>query len=83
MALDLNRTEKPLRKLRKLLKKMPTERGADDIHDFRTSSRRIEATLQALSPTVLESGCTLVHGSPRDPIWEYMAGSDVALRKIC
>ena len=49
MALDLNRTEKPLRKLRKLLKKMPAEPGADDIHDFRTSSRRIEATLQALS----------------------------------
>ncbi len=37
-----------------------------------------EATLQALSPMVQEAGCTLVHGSPRDPIWEYMAGPDVA-----
>jgi len=53
MALDVNRAEKPVRKLRKLLKKMPAMPGADDIHDFRTSSRRIEATLQALS---LDSG---------------------------
>src|SRR2546423_5679867 len=49
MALDANRAEKPVRKLRKLLKKMPAMPGADDIHDFRTNSRRIEATLQALS----------------------------------
>ena len=49
MALDANRAEKPVRKLRKLLKKMPAMPGADDIHDFRTSSRRIEATLWALS----------------------------------
>jgi diadenosine tetraphosphatase ApaH/serine/threonine PP2A family protein phosphatase len=37
-----------------------------------------EDALQALSPTAQEAGCTLVHGSPRDPIWEYMAGPDVA-----
>src|SRR3979411_2899648 len=49
MALDANRAEKPVRKLRKLLKKIPAMPGADDIHDFRTSSRRIEATLRALS----------------------------------
>jgi CHAD domain-containing protein len=49
MALDVNRAEKPVRKLRKLLKKMPAMPGADDIHAFRTNSRRIEATLQALS----------------------------------
>src|SRR5438067_10398032 len=53
MALDANRAEKPLRKLRKLLKKMPAMPSADDIHDFRTNSRRIEASLQALS---LDSG---------------------------
>jgi CHAD domain-containing protein len=49
MALDVDRAEKPVRKLRKLLKKMPATPGADDIHDFRTSSRRIEAMLQAFS----------------------------------
>jgi CHAD domain-containing protein len=49
MALDAERAAKPLRKLRKLLKKMPAVRSADDIHDFRTSSRRIEATIHSLS----------------------------------
>ncbi|MCU1300491.1 MAG: hypothetical protein JWQ87_775 [Candidatus Sulfotelmatobacter sp.] len=49
MALDANRAEKPVRKLRKLLKKMPSVPGADEVHDFRTSSRRIEAMLQSLS----------------------------------
>ena len=49
MALDATRAEKPVRKLHKLLKKMPAVPSAEDIHDFRTNSRRIEATLQALS----------------------------------
>jgi|SRR5712671_3994881 len=53
MALDADRAEKPVRKLRKLLKKMPATPGADDIHDFRTNSRRTEATPEALS---LDSG---------------------------
>lgn len=53
MALDAERAAKPIRKLRKLLKKMPAVPTADDIHDFRTSSRRIEATIQSLS---LDSG---------------------------
>jgi CHAD domain-containing protein len=53
MALDAERAAKPIRKLRKLLKKMPAEPSADDVHDFRTSSRRIEATIHSLS---LDSG---------------------------
>lgn len=53
MALDAKRAAKPIRKLRKLLKKMPAVPSADDIHDFRTSSRRIEATIHSLS---LDSG---------------------------
>ena len=53
MALDAERAAKPIRKLRKLLKKMPAVPSADDIHDFRTSSRRIEATIHSLS---LDSG---------------------------
>jgi len=52
MALDADRAEKPVRKLRKLLKKMPATPGADDIH-FRTNSRSTEATPEALS---LDSG---------------------------
>jgi CHAD domain-containing protein len=36
-----------------MLKKMPALPSAEEIHDFRTDSRRIEATLQALS---LDSG---------------------------
>ena len=53
MPLDVKRAAKPVRKLRKLLKKMPAVPNADDIHRFRTSSRRIEATIHALS---LDSG---------------------------
>ena len=53
MALDAERAAKPIRKLRKLLKKMPEVPSADDIHDFRASSRRIEATIHSLS---LDSG---------------------------
>jgi CHAD domain-containing protein len=53
MALDAERAAKPIRKLRKLLKKMPAVPNADDIHEFRTSSRRIEATIHSLS---LDSG---------------------------
>src|SRR5579863_7148454 len=49
MGLDGPRAEKPVRKLHKLLKKMPAVPSVEDIHDFRTNSRRIEATLQALS----------------------------------
>ncbi|HEX3822134.1 MAG TPA: CHAD domain-containing protein [Candidatus Sulfotelmatobacter sp.] len=53
MALDAERAVKPVRKIRKLLKKMPAVANVDDIHDFRTSSRRLEATICALS---LDSG---------------------------
>jgi CHAD domain-containing protein len=49
MALDPKKTQQPLRKLRKLLKKMPAEPAPEQVHALRTQSRRIEATLQALS----------------------------------
>jgi CHAD domain-containing protein len=49
MALDPKKTQKPLRKLRRLLKKMPAEPPPEDVHALRTQSRRIEATLRALS----------------------------------
>ena len=53
MAVDANRAQKPARKLRKLLRKMPKLPTAEQVHDLRTDSRRLEATLQALS---LDSG---------------------------
>lgn len=47
MALDFNRIQKPVRKLRKLLKKMPPRPSPQQIHDFRTQSRQLEANLKA------------------------------------
>lgn len=34
--------------------------------------------LRALPKTRIESGVTLVHGSPRDPVWEYITSVPVA-----
>jgi hypothetical protein len=48
MALDPEEVQKPLSKLRKLLKKMPKQPTPDQVHDLRTNSRRLEATLTAL-----------------------------------
>lgn len=47
MSLDFKQVQKPGRKLRKLLKKMPAQPSPEQIHDFRTNSRQMEATLQA------------------------------------
>ena len=47
MALDFKRVQKPVRKLRKLLKKMSAEPTPQQVHDFRTNSRNMEATLNA------------------------------------
>ena len=53
MPVDTDRVQKPVRKIRKLLRKMANSPSADEVHDLRTNSRRIEATLHALS---LDSG---------------------------
>jgi CHAD domain-containing protein len=53
MALDFKRVQKPARKLRKLLKKMPSRPGPDDVHNLRTESRHLEANLEAFG---LDSG---------------------------
>jgi predicted phosphodiesterase len=62
--------------------------GELDVTDFHADARRaIEWTrdtiatatadwLQALEPTRREAEFTLVHGSPRDPTWEYILGRD-------
>jgi CHAD domain-containing protein len=47
MALDFRRVQKPPRKLRKLLKTMSAEPTPEQVHDFRTNSRNMEATLNA------------------------------------
>jgi predicted phosphodiesterase len=44
----------------------------------RTISPQTIAWLRALPETRTESGTLLVHGSPRDPIWEYVMSASVA-----
>lgn len=48
MALDPKELKKPLSKLRKVLKKMPKQPPPEQVHDLRTNTRRIEASLAAL-----------------------------------
>jgi diadenosine tetraphosphatase ApaH/serine/threonine PP2A family protein phosphatase len=43
-----------------------------------TISRGTAAWLDALPQTILSGDCTLVHGSPREPIWEYVTSVPVA-----
>ena len=62
--------------------------GELDVRDFNTDARRavqwtaatITTTtsdwLSALEPTRIEGDYTLVHGSPRDPTWEYVIGRE-------
>jgi CHAD domain-containing protein len=49
MWLGKEKLEKPLRKLRKLLKNTSKNPTPDEVHDLRTRSRRLEAILHALS----------------------------------
>ncbi len=58
--------------------------GKLDIHTFNSDARAanqwtqsvitapVQAYLQGLMPQRVEQGYTLVHGSPRQPIWEYI-----------
>jgi CHAD domain-containing protein len=48
MALDTKRIEKTVRKLRKLVNKVPKRPTPDNIHDLRTYTRRFEALVAAL-----------------------------------
>lgn len=49
MAWDAKKIQGPVRKLRKLLKKMSAVPSVQEAHRFRTESRRLEAALPALS----------------------------------
>lgn len=48
MALDPKELKKPLSKLRKLIKKLPKQPTPEQVHDLRTNTRRVEASLKAL-----------------------------------
>lgn len=49
MPVDFKRAQKPARKLRKLIKKMPGEPTPEQVHDFRTNTRKMESTLEAFA----------------------------------
>ncbi len=49
MALDINKIQKPMRKISKLLNKISNPPTPEEVHDLRTSSRKLEASVQALS----------------------------------
>lgn len=49
MALDRKRLLKPARKLRKLVNKIDSKPSPDEVHDFRTNTRRFEAIFEVLS----------------------------------
>jgi CHAD domain-containing protein len=48
VPLDPNKLEKPLVKLRKLVRKVSKVPTQEEVHDIRTNTRRVEATLHAL-----------------------------------
>lgn len=48
MPLDREKLQKPLRKLRKSLKKLSSRPSPEEVHDLRTRTRRLEAILHAL-----------------------------------
>ena len=68
--------------------------GGSEIDWFNPDARRaMEWTRAAIGPAALTwlgdlperqvlNGFELVHGSPREPIWEYVTSSDVALENI-
>lgn len=48
MPLDAKRLEKPIRRIRKFLKKAPKRPSSAQIHGLRTSARRLQANIEAL-----------------------------------
>lgn len=48
MPLDSHELDQRLQKLSKNLKEFPNDPTADDVHDLRTRTRRVESILQAL-----------------------------------
>jgi CHAD domain-containing protein len=59
MALDAEAIGKPFKKLRKLLKDFPDSPAAEDVHDLRTHTRRIEAIVGAFQLQDRKAGKSL------------------------
>ena len=49
MALDPKQLQKPVRKIRKIIKRTGKQPSPEDVHDLRTNTRRLEASLAALA----------------------------------
>jgi CHAD domain-containing protein len=49
MPVDVERIQKSAKKLRKMLKKAPRNPSQEEVHNFRTQTRRFEAALDALA----------------------------------
>lgn len=49
MDIELENAKRPLRKLRKTLKRLPPDPSAEDVHALRTQTRRLEAIVEALT----------------------------------
>src|SRR5260370_33959670 len=47
--MDFERTSKPVRRLRKLLKRLPQNPSPEEVHELRTQTRKLEAMLHAFS----------------------------------
>jgi CHAD domain-containing protein len=50
MKVDLDKAQKPLRKLRKLIRDFSANPTAGEVHTLRTQARRLEASVHALTP---------------------------------
>ena len=50
MAIDLDRIHKPVRRLRRFIKKSPKRPSSGQIHDLRTSARRLETEISSIAP---------------------------------
>lgn len=61
MGIDASRIHKPVRKLRKFLKKSPKVPASHEIHDLRTNARRMETTVAALGQVAHKNERRLLH----------------------
>jgi CHAD domain-containing protein len=50
MEIERNNAQKPLKKLRKSLKRLDGEPSSEEVHSLRTQTRRLEAIVDALAP---------------------------------
>jgi CHAD domain-containing protein len=65
MALDADGVQRNLRKLRKLLEKAPRRPSPEKVHDLRTHTRRLEATVGALGLDARRNERRLLRGLGR------------------